>query len=69
MKRVQKNLKSLLEMKTTIALLVKKFLKSQDAQVVDHALIGEKLSSLDEILLGTPGCEVVEAKDDSTDAK
>jgi hypothetical protein len=33
------------------------------------ALIGEKLSSLDEILLGTPGCEVVEAKDDSTDAK
>jgi hypothetical protein len=38
-------------------------------EVVDHALIGEKSSSLDEVLLGTPGCEVVEAKDDSTDAK
>jgi hypothetical protein len=29
-------------------------------EVVDHALIGEKSSSLDEVLLVTPGCEVVE---------
>jgi predicted hydrocarbon binding protein len=33
--------------------------ESED-EVVDHALIGEKSSSLDEVLLGTPGCEVVE---------
>jgi hypothetical protein len=42
---------------------------SPTSSLKSSALIGEKLSSLNEILLGMPGCEVVEAKDDSTDAK